>query len=103
MYLNYLSRPHKTVRIAITGKYTDLHDSYVSILNALDHSKVKLDVNLETEWIDTSEYSDGRPIKDNILDGISGIIAPGGFGERGAEGKIRFIPVSYTHLRAHET
>lgn len=97
IYLNYLSRSHKTVRIAITGKYTDLHDSYVSILNALDHSKVKLDVNLETEWIDTSEYSDGRPIKDNILDGISGIIAPGGFGERGAEGKIRFIQYAREH------
>jgi len=97
IYLKYLAKPHKTVRIAITGKYTDLHDSYVSILNALDHSKIKADVNLEMEWIDTSEYSDGRSMPTDLLDGISGIIVPGGFGERGAEGKIRFIQYAREH------
>ena len=91
IYLKYLSRSHPEVRIAITGKYTALHDSYVSILNALDHSKVAVGVEIATEWIDTTEFSSDQPLDKGLLDGISAMIVPGGFGERGAEGKIRFI------------
>jgi CTP synthase len=91
LYLKHFSRSHREVRIAITGKYTALHDSYVSIINALEHSEIREDVTVRTEWIDTTEYADGRPIEDHLMEGICGIIVPGGFGERGAEGKIRFV------------
>ena len=91
IYLKYLSKSHPEIRIAITGKYTALHDSYVSILNALDHSKVSVGAEIDIEWIDTTEYSGDRPPDAGVFEGISGIIVPGGFGERGAEGKIPFI------------
>ena len=90
-YIKHLSRPNKEVRIAVTGKYTALHDSYVSIMNAIEHSELRENVTIKTEWIDTSEYAAGEPIDDEVLSGISGVLVPGGFGERGAEGKIRFI------------
>lgn len=91
IYLKYLAKSHPEIRIAITGKYTDLHDSYVSILNALDHSKVNVGVEITTEWIDTTDFSEDHPLDQKMLAGISGIIVPGGFGERGAEGKTQFI------------
>ena len=91
VFLKHLSQSHREVRIAITGKYTALHDSYVSIMNALEHCEIKEDITINTEWIDTTEYARGRQIEPELLRGISGIIVPGGFGERGAEGKIKFI------------
>ncbi|MBM3262785.1 MAG: CTP synthase (glutamine hydrolyzing) [candidate division Zixibacteria bacterium] len=91
LYLKHLSCSHKEVRIAITGKYTALHDSYVSIMNALEHCEVQEDITIKTEWIDTTEYANGRMVDAPVMEGISGIIVPGGFGERGAEGKIAFI------------
>ena len=91
VFLKHLSGSHREVRIAITGKYTALHDSYVSIMNALEHCEVKEDITIKTEWIDTTEYARGRQIEPDLMRGISGVIVPGGFGERGAEGKIKFI------------
>ena len=91
IYLKYLAKSHPQIRIAITGKYTALHDSYVSILNALDHSKVNVGAEIAIEWIDTTEFSDDHPPDEGKFEEISGIIVPGGFGERGAEGKIPFI------------
>ena len=85
IYLKYLAKSHPQIRIAITGKYTDLHDSYVSILNALDHSKVSVGVDIVTDWIDTTDILDNQKLNQEILNGVSGIIVPGGFGERGAE------------------
>lgn len=97
-YIRHISRKNKkTVRIAITGKYTALHDSYVSIMNALEHSELREKITVKLDWIDTSEYSDERPVDGAALDGISGIIVPGGFGERGAEGKIRFVQYAREH------
>ena len=60
-------------------------------MNALEHSELREKVTVKLDWIDTSEYSDTHPIDGKALEGISGIIVPGGFGERGAEGKIRFV------------
>lgn len=91
IYLKHLSRRHKEVRIAITGKYTALHDSYVSIINALEHGEVQEDVTIKTEWIDTTPYAEGRSLEEAGLSEVAGIIVPGGFGTRGAEGKIRFV------------
>lgn len=97
LYLKHLGRNHKELRIAVTGKYTALHDSYVSIMNALEHCEVQEDVTIKTEWIDTSEYAGGKPVDAAVMDGICGIIVPGGFGERGAEGKISFIRYAREH------
>ncbi|MEM3399448.1 MAG: CTP synthase (glutamine hydrolyzing) [Candidatus Micrarchaeia archaeon] len=77
----------KKVRVGITGKYTTLRDAYVSIKEALAHAGARLGCRAEIEWIETTEIED---IKDaeKALKNCYGIIVPGGFGVRGAEGKI---------------
>jgi len=79
----------KDLNIGITGKYATLRDSYVSIKEALVHAGAHLGVNPRLKWIDTTEYDEKFEPKD--LQGIHGIIVPGGFGARGTEGKIKVI------------
>ena len=74
----------KRVTIAIAGKYTDLEDSYASIVEALTHCSFYHDVGIDIEWIDTDNGS-------LDLGGVCGVIVPGGFGSRGIEGKIEVI------------
>ncbi|MEK6935013.1 MAG: CTP synthase [Nanoarchaeota archaeon] len=86
-FLSNLKNRKDEIIIAITGKYTDLHDSYLSILKALEHVSVLLRQNISIRWIETTN-------SDNIeerLKGVKGIIVPGGFGSRGIEGKIKVI------------
>jgi CTP synthase len=74
------------VNIGVTGKYTTVRDSYASIINALEHAGIALNADVSIRWIDTTEVNG-----DNVarhLDDVYGIIVPGGFGTRGAEGKI---------------
>ncbi|MCK4629436.1 MAG: CTP synthase (glutamine hydrolyzing) [Sedimentisphaerales bacterium] len=79
----------KNITIGITGKYTSLRDSYASIIHALEHSGVHLGVNVKIHWIDTTDITDENAAE--ILKEVDGIIVPGGFGVRGAEGKIACI------------
>jgi len=77
------------VTIGITGKYTSVRDSYASIINALEHAGIALGCDVKIKWIETTALTDenaGRKLKD-----VDGIIVPGGFGTRGAEGKIACI------------
>ncbi|MCK4670008.1 MAG: CTP synthase (glutamine hydrolyzing) [Nanoarchaeota archaeon] len=76
-----------TKKIAICGKYTGLRDSYASIIEAITHAAVSLDMRAEIEFVETSNES---TIEDR-LKGMDGIIVPGGFGHRGGEGKIRAV------------
>jgi CTP synthase len=76
----------KSVRIGIVGKYVELHDAYMSVKEALFHAAAVQDSNIEVEWI----YS-GDLEKDKGWDQIAsvdGIVVPGGFGDRGIEGKV---------------
>lgn len=79
----------KKVEIAIVGKYIELHDAYLSIVESLHHSGIHDDVDVVIRWISAVdlEEADERG-KEDILAGAKGIIVPGGFGERGIEGKI---------------
>jgi CTP synthase len=81
--------PEKTLNIAICGKYTSLHDSYTSILEALKHCSAHEKVDFSIKWIDTTDLSYG--FVGEALKGVEGVIIPGGFGPRGAEGKINVI------------
>lgn len=76
----------KRVKIAIVGKYVRLHDAYLSIIEALSHSGYACRAFVDIEWVD-SELLDEKNIEDK-LNGCKGILVPGGFGERGIEGKI---------------
>jgi len=77
------------VRIGITGKYISVRDSYASIIHALEHSGTANGCKVRLEWIDTTEVDEENV--DEKLAGLHGIIVPGGFGVRGAEGKIACI------------
>ncbi len=78
---------NKCVTIGICGKYTALGDSYASVVEALRHSAANLDVTIKTNFIDTERIEKGEKIE-SVLQGLDGIIIPGGFGNRGWEGKI---------------
>jgi CTP synthase len=79
----------REVTIGITGKYITVRDSYASIINALEHSSIALGCKVKIKWIDTTGITD-KNAADNLSD-VNGIIVPGGFGSRGAEGKIACI------------
>jgi len=77
------------VTIGVTGKYTSVRDSYASIINALEHAGICLGCNVKIDWIETTGVTDkNAAVK---LKDVDGIIVPGGFGTRGAEGKIACI------------
>jgi len=75
--------------IGITGKYTSVRDSYASIINALEHAGIALGCDVKIKWIDTTDITDKNAA--GHLNDVDGIIVPGGFGTRGAEGKIASI------------
>jgi len=75
--------------IGITGKYTSVRDSYASIINALEHAGIALACNVRIEWIETTRITDNNAAE--RLADVDGIIVPGGFGTRGAEGKISCV------------
>ncbi len=78
--------PEGNVRIAVVGKYTVLPDAYKSLIEALAHGGIANQVKVELEWIASEEVEDGTAAE--TLAGVAGILVPGGFGERGSEGKI---------------
>jgi len=79
----------REVTIGITGKYTSVRDSYASIINALEHAGIALGSDVKIKWIETTGLTDKNV--SGSFDNVDGIIVPGGFGTRGAEGKITCI------------
>ena len=79
--------PTDVVKIAMCGKYAELADCYVSVNEALRHSAAKAGCKVEIDWIETEVFEDDLE-KTKILDEYDGVLVPGGFGLRGAEGKI---------------
>jgi len=78
------------VTIGICGKYTALGDSYASVVEALHHSAANLNTHVCVEFIDTEAIENGKSVEEAVK-GLDGIIVPGGFGNRGWEGKIKVI------------
>jgi len=74
------------VRIALVGKYVELHDAYMSVREALRHAALHLGVEVEILWVHSTDLERGRSLE--LLDQADGILVPGGFGSRGIEGKI---------------
>jgi CTP synthase len=85
-FTDKIDAAQKPVTIAITGKYTSVRDSYASIINALEHAGIALGAKVNIKWIETTNLTDTN-VSTNLAD-VDGIIVPGGFGTRGAEGKI---------------
>jgi CTP synthase len=82
-----LIAPRHRVRIGVVGKYIELHDAYKSVYEAITHGGVANDCGIEIEKIEAETIEKCGP--EQSLKGISGILVPGGFGERGIEGKIQ--------------
>ena len=86
-FIKTYKNPGSLIKIAMCGKYTELHDAYKSIIESFIHSGVENNTAVEVVWINTEKIkSDEDAIK--IFEDIDGILIPGGFGSRGAEGKI---------------
>jgi CTP synthase len=79
-------REKPTVKVALVGKYVELHDAYMSVREAVKHSALSLGVEVEIEWVHSAELEKGRGWE--RVYGVDGVIVPGGFGSRGIEGKI---------------
>ncbi len=88
------SRPYE-VTIGLVGKYTQLHDAYLSVAEALKHAGFVYNAKVEIEWID-SETIDEDNLNEK-LSGLDGIIVPGGFGNRGIEGMILAVQYAREH------
>jgi CTP synthase len=88
--------PNQTVRIAICGKYAELADSYVSVIEALRHAGGACDCRVEVEIIETEEF-ETTTANCSVLSKFDGVLVPGGFGSRGAEGKIAALNFAREH------
>jgi CTP synthase len=77
------------VKIALVGKYISLHDAYISVVEALKHAGCANRAEVEIKWVDSELVNDENASE--ILGDVSGILVPGGFGDRGIEGKISAI------------
>jgi CTP synthase len=82
-----IRNPEGTATIAIVGKYTGLKDAYKSLIEALSHGGIANKVKVDLDWIESEAFEREDPAP--LLEHVDGILVPGGFGQRGAEGKIR--------------
>jgi CTP synthase len=88
--------PTARVRIAVVGKYTDLHDAYKSVQEALIHAGIPNDAKVEIEWVASDRFSD-QEAAGRILSQFDGLLIPGGFGERGVEGMVEAVRWAREH------
>jgi len=84
-----LIHPDGEVTIAVVGKYTVLKDAYKSLIEALIHGGVANKVKVNLDWVESETFEGDDSAAATRLEGVHGILVPGGFGERGSEGKIR--------------
>ena len=80
----------RRVKIGVMGKYASLRDAYASIDKAIEHCGIHLNAAVELHWLDTSALDSAASVRETLKD-MDGIIVPGGFGQRGVEGKIRCV------------
>ncbi|MHA1198124.1 MAG: glutamine hydrolyzing CTP synthase [Candidatus Heimdallarchaeaceae archaeon] len=88
--VDMFTSPNKVIKIALTGKYAELVDSYISVKEALNHAAAHNHVRLIIDFVSTESY-ESSPELINKLSNYQGILVPGGFGSRGTEGKIAAI------------
>ncbi len=88
-FVNRVKKPTGRVPIAVCGKYTDLLDAYKSINEAFVHAGAENDVAVDIHWIKAEDIELNGP--EQYLKGVAGLLVPGGFGERGVEGKVKAI------------
>jgi CTP synthase len=85
-----VKNPMRTIHVAIVGKYTQLADAYLSVIESLNHAGAEVEGKVKLHWINSEACSSQVAVADQ-LDGIDAVVVPGGFGYRGIEGKIEVI------------
>ena len=90
-----LRHPTKDVTVALVGKYIQLHDAYISVVEALKHGGIAEHATVHIKWIDSEQLNEENA--DEMLGDVSGILVPGGFGGRCIDGKIIAIHYARTH------
>ena len=86
---------HRRVRIALVGKYTKLHDAYLSVVESLHHAATANDAVMDIRWVESDELTEENVAQ--ALEGCDGVLVPGGFGDRGIEGMITAIRYAREH------
>ena len=87
--------PTSEVNVALVGKYIQLHDAYISVVEALKHGGIDNRAVVNIKWIDSETVTEENA--DELLGDVTGILVPGGFGSRGIDGKITAIKYAREH------
>ncbi len=95
--VNEVRQEKPVVKVALVGKYVELHDAYMSVREALKHAALHAGVELDLQWVHSADLEKGRCW--DIIEQADGILVPGGFGSRGIEGKIQ----AANYARVHRT
>ncbi|MDR1017864.1 MAG: CTP synthase [Lachnospiraceae bacterium] len=93
--VEYLKTPNQEVTVALVGKYIQLHDAYLSVVEALKHGGIYSHATVKVKWVDSETVTDENAA--DILSDVDGVLVPGGFGDRGIEGKISAIKFARTN------
>jgi CTP synthase len=94
-FVENVRREKPALRVGLVGKYIELEDAYLSVKEALMHAGLKVGCDVQIEWISSEDLEKGRNL--HLLEGVDGIVVPGGFGYRGIEGKIVAARYARTH------
>lgn len=97
MVARILKKYDKKATIAVVGKYVALQDAYISITESLRHAAVANETELDIHWVNAEEIEADDTDMDKVMAGVDGILVPGGFGNRGIEGKIKAIQYAREH------
>jgi CTP synthase len=87
----------KKTKIALVGKYVELQDAYISVVEALKHAGYAFDADIEVKWINSESVT--LENVNELLDDVDGVLVPGGFGDRGIEGKVHAIQYAREHKK----
>lgn len=97
MVARILKKYDQKITIAVVGKYVALQDAYISITESLRHAAVANETELEIKWVNSEEIEAEGTDMDEVLGSVDGVLVPGGFGNRGIEGKIKAIQYAREH------
>ena len=86
-----IHHPERKVKIAVVGKYVELPDAYISVTEALHHAGIANSAAVKIQWVNAEKIEAPDVDLDDVFNGCKGILVPGGFGDRGIEGKIKAI------------
>ncbi|MCH4157511.1 MAG: CTP synthase [Acidaminococcaceae bacterium] len=97
MVARILKKYDRKVTIAVSGKYVELKDAYISITEALKHAAVHNKTEIDIRWLNAEQLEEPGTNMDEVMKGVDGILVPGGFGDRGIEGKIKSVQYAREH------